>query len=148
MARGRFRCHGHDEFPPGVSDEQSVGADPGNLRRRTRGHQVLTNNSKWLNFPTVRNERWHDGNLVLLGDAAHTAHFSIGSGTKLAMEDALALAACLHEQPTVEAALDAYEAERNRSSNPPSVRRRPPSSGSRTSACTPSRTRPSSPSTC
>ncbi len=54
---------------------------------------MLTNNSKWLNFHTVRNESWHTGNLVLLGDAAHTAHFSIGSGTKLAMEDALALAA-------------------------------------------------------
>ena len=49
---------------------------------------------------------------MLLGDAAHTAHFSIGSGTKLAMEDALALAACLHEQPDVPAALAAYEAER------------------------------------
>ena len=60
----------------------------------------------------MRNERWHDGNVVLLGDAAHTAHFSIGSGTKLAMEDALALAACLHEHPTLEAALEAYETER------------------------------------
>src|SRR6185312_11706020 len=60
----------------------------------------------------VRNERWHDGNLVLLGDAAHTAHFSIGSGTKLAMEDALALAACLHENATVDEALTAYETER------------------------------------
>ena len=49
---------------------------------------------------------------MLLGDAAHTAHFSIGSGTKLAMEDALALAACLHEQPDVDTALAAYEAER------------------------------------
>src|SRR5204863_2927862 len=64
------------------------------------------------NFTTVRNETWRHGNVVLLGDAAHTAHFSIGSGTKLAMEDALALAACLHEQPTVDAALAAYEAER------------------------------------
>jgi len=53
----------------------------------------------------------HD-NVVLLGDAAHTAHFSIGSGTKLAMEDALALAACLHEEPGVDAALKAYETER------------------------------------
>ena len=76
------------------------------------GHRILTNNSKWLNFHTVRNERWHDGNVVLLGDAAHTAHFSIGSGTKLAMEDALALAACLHEHPTVDAALEAYQTER------------------------------------
>src|SRR5262249_59954681 len=56
--------------------------------------------------------RWHHGNTVLIGDAAHTAHFSIGSGTKLAMEDALALAACLHEQHDVTSALEAYEAER------------------------------------
>ncbi len=58
------------------------------------------------------NARWTHGNVVLLGDAAHTAHFSIGSGTKLAMEDALALAACLQEQPDTPAALEAYEAER------------------------------------
>ena len=70
------------------------------------------NNSKWISFTTVRNERWHHGNVVILGDAAHTAHFSIGSGTKLAMEDALALAACLHEQTSVALALEAYEAER------------------------------------
>lgn len=76
------------------------------------GHHVLTNNSRWINFTTVRNERWHDGNVVLIGDAAHTAHFSIGSGTKLAMEDALALAACLHEQLTLPLALEAYEKER------------------------------------
>ncbi len=80
--------------------------------RSLAGHELYANNSKWLNFTTVRNERWHDGNLVLLGDAAHTAHFSIGSGTKLAMEDALALAACLHEQAGIESALDAYETER------------------------------------
>ena len=61
------------------------------------GHRVFANNSKWLNFLSLRNETWRHGNLVLIGDAAHTAHFSIGSGTKLAMEDALALAACLHE---------------------------------------------------
>jgi anthraniloyl-CoA monooxygenase len=76
------------------------------------GHELLANNSRWLNFTTVRNERWHHDNVVLVGDAAHTAHFSIGSGTKLAMEDSLALAACLHEQPNVAAALAAYEAER------------------------------------
>jgi anthraniloyl-CoA monooxygenase len=73
---------------------------------------VLENNSKWVNFATVRNACWRHRNVVLLGDAAHTAHFSIGSGTKLAMEDALALAACLHEQPDVASALTAYEAER------------------------------------
>ncbi|MFB9908982.1 bifunctional salicylyl-CoA 5-hydroxylase/oxidoreductase [Allokutzneria oryzae] len=76
------------------------------------GHRLYANNSKWINFTTVRNERWRDGNLVLVGDAAHTAHFSIGSGTKLAMEDSLALAACLHEHPDIESALCAYEAER------------------------------------
>ena len=65
-----------------------------------------------VTFTTVRCETWRHRNVVLLGDAAHTAHFSIGSGTKLAMEDALALAACLHEQPGVDAALAAYEAER------------------------------------
>ena len=64
------------------------------------GHRVLANNSKWISFTTVRCETWRHGNVVLLGDAAHTAHFSIGSGTKLAMEDALALAACLHEHRT------------------------------------------------
>jgi anthraniloyl-CoA monooxygenase len=76
------------------------------------GYDVVGNNSRWLDFPTVTNESWHHGNVVLLGDAAHTAHFSIGSGTKLAMEDSLALAACLHEHPDVETALTAYEAER------------------------------------
>lgn len=99
-------------FPPGVSDEYAVEKIRGLFADVLDGHEVLTNNSKWLNFTTVRNEHWHHENLVILGDAAHTAHFSIGSGTKLAMEDALALAACLHEQPSIEAALTAYETER------------------------------------
>jgi anthraniloyl-CoA monooxygenase len=72
----------------------------------------MANNSKWISFTTVRNSTWRRGNVILLGDAAHTAHFSIGSGTKLAMEDSLALAACLHENPTIESALEAYETER------------------------------------
>ncbi|MGA4839049.1 bifunctional salicylyl-CoA 5-hydroxylase/oxidoreductase [Streptomyces sp. G45] len=76
------------------------------------GRALRSNNSSWLTFRTVVNDRWAHGNTVLLGDAAHTAHFSIGSGTKLAVEDALALAACLREQPDVPAALAAYEAER------------------------------------
>ncbi|MBW1595614.1 bifunctional salicylyl-CoA 5-hydroxylase/oxidoreductase [Streptomyces sp. JJ38] len=76
------------------------------------GRPLRGNNSQWTVFRTVVNERWHHGNTVLLGDAAHTAHFSIGSGTKLAVEDALALAACLREQPGVPQALAAYEAER------------------------------------
>jgi anthraniloyl-CoA monooxygenase len=76
------------------------------------GHRLVGNNSRWISFTTTRCESWRHGNVVLLGDAAHTAHFSIGSGTKLAMEDALALAACLSEQSDVDTALEAYEAER------------------------------------
>ncbi|MEV8098653.1 bifunctional salicylyl-CoA 5-hydroxylase/oxidoreductase [Kitasatospora sp. NPDC085879] len=99
-------------LPPGVSDEPAVERIRGVFAEELDGHRLLANNSKWLTFTTVRNERWHHGNLVLLGDAAHTAHFSIGSGTKLAMEDSLALAACLHEHPDLPGALTAYEAER------------------------------------
>ncbi|MFF1451099.1 bifunctional salicylyl-CoA 5-hydroxylase/oxidoreductase [Streptomyces sp. NPDC058274] len=76
------------------------------------GRALRSHRSAWTTFRTVVNDRWSHGNLVLLGDAAHTAHFSIGSGTKLAVEDALALAACLEEQPTLKEALLAYEAER------------------------------------
>ncbi|XVV37685.1 bifunctional salicylyl-CoA 5-hydroxylase/oxidoreductase [Streptomyces sp. CA-100214] len=76
------------------------------------GNPLRSNNSAWTTFRTVVNERWSHGNTVLLGDAAHTAHFSIGSGTKLAVEDALALAACLEEQPSLAEALAAYEEER------------------------------------
>ncbi|MEV6710444.1 bifunctional salicylyl-CoA 5-hydroxylase/oxidoreductase [Lentzea sp. NPDC051208] len=100
------------EFAPGVSDERAVDRVRELFAEELAGHQVFANNSKWLSFTTVRNERWHHGNVVLVGDAAHTAHFSIGSGTKLAMEDSLALAACLHEHGDVETALTAYETER------------------------------------
>ncbi|MER5636075.1 bifunctional salicylyl-CoA 5-hydroxylase/oxidoreductase [Kitasatospora sp. NPDC002227] len=110
--RAGFDRTEEQELPPGASDEYAVERIREIFAAQLRGHRVLTNNSKWLNFTTVRNERWYDGNLVLLGDAAHTAHFSIGSGTKLAMEDALALAACLHEHPSVAGALAAYQAER------------------------------------
>ena len=77
-----------------------------------RGHRLLKNRSLWRSFPTVRNGCWHHGNVVLLGDAAHTAHFSIGSGTKLAMEDAIALARALQRHGEVPKALSAYEEER------------------------------------
>ncbi|MQY12807.1 NADPH dehydrogenase [Streptomyces sp. RB5] len=76
------------------------------------GRALTGNRSLWTVFRTVVCERWSAGNVVLLGDAAHTAHFSVGSGTKLAVEDALALAACLRERPGVPEALAAYEAER------------------------------------
>ncbi|MDX3380052.1 bifunctional salicylyl-CoA 5-hydroxylase/oxidoreductase [Streptomyces niveiscabiei] len=82
------------------------------FRETLRGRPLRSNDSAWTVFRTVVNDRWSSGNVVLLGDAAHTAHFSIGSGTKLAVEDALALAACLDEQPDIPSALAAYEAER------------------------------------
>jgi anthraniloyl-CoA monooxygenase len=99
-------------LPPGHSDETSIEIIRELCSDVLDGHEIVGNNSRWTHFTTVRCASWRHGNVVLLGDAAHTAHFSIGSGTKLAMEDALALAACLHEQPDVTAAAAAYEAER------------------------------------
>jgi anthraniloyl-CoA monooxygenase len=110
--RAGFEALAARDFAPGESDLESIAEIRALFGDVLDGHQVHANNSRWLSFATVRNEAWHHANVALLGDAAHTAHFSIGSGTKLAMEDALALAACLHEQPGVAAALDAYEAER------------------------------------
>jgi 2-polyprenyl-6-methoxyphenol hydroxylase-like FAD-dependent oxidoreductase len=76
------------------------------------GHRLVSNKSIWRNFPNVRNERWHVGNLVLIGDALRTAHFSIGSGTRLAMEDAIALAKALEAEPDASQALKNFEAAR------------------------------------
>jgi anthraniloyl-CoA monooxygenase len=78
-----------------------------------RGHRLMSNRSVWIPFVTVRNRRWRHGNVVLLGDAAHTAHFSIGSGTKLAMEDAISLARSVERREgDLEAAMTDYELER------------------------------------
>ncbi len=77
-----------------------------------RGHRLLKNRSLWRQFPVVRNARWSAGNVVLMGDAVHTAHFSIGSGTKLALEDSIALHEALQREPDVPRALAAYEAAR------------------------------------
>lgn len=77
------------------------------------GHHLMSNNSSWIVFQTLRCESWRDGNLVLLGDAAHTAHFTIGSGTKLAMEDAISLAEAIRRHPgDLGAATVEYEMER------------------------------------
>lgn len=82
------------------------------------GSNALMSNAKhlrgsaWLNFPRVACSNWRDGKVVLLGDAAHTAHFSIGSGTKLAFEDAIRLAEALTDDGDLDSALAAYEAER------------------------------------
>jgi anthraniloyl-CoA monooxygenase len=97
---------------PGENDEKGIAFCAEIFADVLNGHELVANNSRWIRFATVRARSWRDGNVLLIGDAAHTAHFSIGSGTKLAMEDALALAACLHENPTVDEALVAYETER------------------------------------
>jgi len=76
------------------------------------GHPLVSNKSVWRNFPNLRNQRWSVGNVVLIGDALRTAHFSIGSGTRLAMEDAIALNKALAEEPSLEKALAAFEAAR------------------------------------
>jgi len=77
------------------------------------GHRLLTNNFvRWMNFVLVKNARWHHDNVVLLGDALHTAHFSIGSGTKLALEDAIALARAFAEHGDRRQALEAFQHER------------------------------------
>ncbi|MGA2925293.1 MAG: bifunctional salicylyl-CoA 5-hydroxylase/oxidoreductase [Solirubrobacteraceae bacterium] len=101
--------------PPaaGVSDTDSVAFCERLFADALDGHRLLANNSKWINFVTVRCRRWCAGNVVLLGDAAHTAHFSIGSGTKLAMEDAVALAWAFRSlRDDVDQATAAYEVER------------------------------------
>ena len=110
--RAGFGESASTEFPPGVSDEKSVARIEDLIGDLLQGRRILLNNSKWQSFRTIANDTWRYDNVVLLGDAAHTAHFSIGSGTKLAMEDALALVACLHEHADVAAALEAYEDER------------------------------------
>ncbi|MEU6545172.1 bifunctional salicylyl-CoA 5-hydroxylase/oxidoreductase [Streptomyces sp. NPDC046859] len=103
-----WRAAGFDE----LDEQESLARCAKIFADALGGRPLRSNKSAWTGFRTVVNEHWSHGNVVLLGDAAHTAHFSIGSGTKLAVEDALALAACLTEQPDVAGALAAYEAER------------------------------------
>ena len=76
------------------------------------GHPLLSNNSKWINFLLVKNQNWFFENVVLIGDALHTAHFSIGSGTKLAMEDAIALADAFQGSTDVDEALTSFTSKR------------------------------------
>ncbi|MGH9906771.1 MAG: FAD-dependent monooxygenase, partial [Pyrinomonadaceae bacterium] len=74
--------------------------------------QLLSNNSKWINFILVKNDHWTFDNVVLIGDALHTAHFSIGSGTKLALEDSIALAQTFRRHRSVSDALSEFEKTR------------------------------------
>ena len=112
-----WRLAGLDEFdvtqPAGPSDEKSHRYLEDLFADLLGGHRLLVNNSRWGNFRTHRAAHWTHrvgGTAVaLLGDSAHTAHFSVGSGTKMAMEDAIALVAALDAEPDVDAALAAYE---------------------------------------
>ena len=93
----------------GLSEQQSADRMAEIFGWFLDGHPLLINRSMWRNFPMIRSQRWVKDNMVLLGDAKATAHFSIGSGTKLAMEDAIALADAMAQSPTVDAALQTYE---------------------------------------
>ncbi|MGH2481441.1 MAG: FAD-dependent monooxygenase, partial [Ktedonobacteraceae bacterium] len=95
-----------------ADDTQSLAYCQQLLAPYLQGTSLLSNNSKWISFPTLKTRHWRHQNIVLLGDAAHTAHFSIGSGTKLAMEDAIALASSLEQHPDLATALNEYELER------------------------------------
>ncbi|MFD0407624.1 FAD-dependent monooxygenase [Kitasatospora sp. NPDC127116] len=110
--RAGFEALAAREPARGESDLASVRRCAELLAGHLDGHRLIPNASRWIRFTTVRNASWRHRNVVLLGDAAHSAHFSIGSGTKLALEDALALAAALSEKPTLDEALAGYEAER------------------------------------
>jgi anthraniloyl-CoA monooxygenase len=79
---------------------------------KLQGHRLVSNKSVWRTFPTIRCETWWFRNIVLIGDALHTAHFSIGSGTKLAMEDAIALADAIRDSDSVPAAFEAFDSGR------------------------------------
>src|SRR5690349_18107389 len=95
-----------------LSDEEARAYLGEVFSRDLNGHRLLSNNSKWINFVLVKNQRWSFKNIALLGDALHTAHFSIGSGTKLAMEDAIALAERFHKETNVREALAQFAAKR------------------------------------
>ncbi|MGI9335075.1 MAG: FAD-dependent monooxygenase, partial [Gammaproteobacteria bacterium] len=97
-----------------MSQDESIAACEHVFRDSLGGHALMSNanhirGSAWLNFPRVLCERWSYENIVLIGDAAATAHFSIGSGTKLALESAIALADYLHSEPTMAGAFEKYE---------------------------------------
>ncbi len=109
-----WRAHGLDQF----NTDQSIAFCENLFRDYLGGHRLMSNarhlrGSAWLNFNRVFCRQWHDGNLVLIGDAAHTAHFSIGSGTKLAMEDARSLVHHVAGASDVRAGLESYQAERS-----------------------------------
>ena len=128
---GAFNAH-HYRYAPGMSTFL-IECDPATWRRygfadktteesqavcekvfasTLDGHRLVSNKSVWRNFPWVWNERWSFKNMVLIGDALHSAHFSIGSGTRLAIEDAIALVKALDAEGDISSALVRYQTER------------------------------------
>ncbi|WP_422077543.1 FAD-dependent monooxygenase [Vannielia sp.] len=103
-----FAAHGLAE----MGEEESAAYCAALFSEVLEGAPLLTNRSIWRQFPRLWCERWTNGNVALLGDAVHTAHFSIGSGTRLAMEDAIALITALHDAPSLQAGLAAYQQAR------------------------------------
>jgi anthraniloyl-CoA monooxygenase len=101
-----------ETFPPGISDEHALRQCEMLFADHLDGLGLVGNNSKWLHFPTITCESWHHENIVMMGDAIHTAHFSIGSGTKLAMEDAITLSNAILSGRDVEESFAEYERER------------------------------------
>jgi 2-polyprenyl-6-methoxyphenol hydroxylase-like FAD-dependent oxidoreductase len=128
---GAFNAH-HYRYAPGMSTFL-IECDPATWRRygfadktteesqavcekvfasTLDGHRLVSNKSVWRNFPWIWNERWSFKNMVLIGDALHSAHFSIGSGTRLAIEDAIALVKALDAEGDISSALVRYQTER------------------------------------
>lgn len=96
-----------------MSEEDSAGKCAALFADTLDGQPLINNKSAWRNFPVLWNDRWSHLNMVLVGDALHTAHFSIGSGTRLALEDVIALVEALDAEPNdLRAGLERYEAER------------------------------------
>jgi anthraniloyl-CoA monooxygenase len=95
-----------------MSDDETRAYLEGVFAADLHGSPLLSNNSKWINFLVVKNGNWFFDNVVMIGDALHTAHFSIGSGTKLALEDAIALFECFQKTATVADALQEFESTR------------------------------------
>ncbi|MEL5953564.1 FAD-dependent monooxygenase [Streptomyces sp. CLV115] len=110
----RAGFNAHIEFSdPAASDEKSLTHLQSAFSEILDGRRLVGNRTRWLRFRTVRCRTWHHRNIVLLGDAAHTAHYSIGSGTKLAMEDAIELDRSLADAESLTEALETYAARRH-----------------------------------